>query len=88
MQKCTVNGVKKYQPFDLGGIVDKDQKEWIDTASYYALMNRWRFSKSGDPIFQGEAGDYYKKVMTELRQKVGNAEHVRVSKNLGFSHNG
>jgi len=64
--------------------MNKDQKEWIDNATYYALMNRWRFAKGGDPIFQGEAGEYYKKVMTDMRAQVGNAEHVRVSKNLGF----
>jgi hypothetical protein len=68
--------------------MNKDQKEWIDNASYYALMNRWRFSKAGDPIFQDEAGEYYKTVMAELRQKIGNTEHVRISKNLGFSTNG
>jgi hypothetical protein len=63
----------------------KDQKDWIDNASYYALMNRWRFAVSGDPIFKGEAGQYYKKVMAEVRQEIGNDEHVRISKNLGFS---
>jgi hypothetical protein len=62
--------------------MNKDQKEWIDNASYYALMDRWRFSEAGDPIFKDESGQYYKKVMAELRQKVGNAEHVRVSKAL------
>ena len=64
--------------------MNEDQKDWIDNASYYALMNRWRFAKSGDPIFQGEAGDYYKKVMSEQRAQVGPAEHTRISKSLGF----
>ena len=65
-------------------MIDPDLKEWIDNANYYALMNRWRFSKSGDPAFQDEAGDYYKEVMSAMREKVGPAEHTRISKNLGF----
>jgi len=65
-------------------MIDPDLKEWVDNASYYALMNRWRFAKVGDPIFQGEAGDYYKKVMFAMRDEVGPAEHVRISKSLGF----
>ena len=68
--------------------MDKDQKEWIDKASYYALLNKWRFAKTGDPIFQGEAGQYYKKALADMRAQVGNAEHVRISKNLGFETNG
>jgi len=63
--------------------MDQDQKDWIDNVSYEQLLHRWRFSKSGDEIFQGEAGEYYSKVMNERRALVGNAEHVRLSKKIG-----
>ena len=64
--------------------MDEQMKKWIDEASYEQLLERWRFARCGDPFFQGEAGDYYAKVMAEKRQKVGEAEHVRASKSVGW----
>lgn len=61
-----------------------EQKHWIDTSSYEWLLSRWRFAPAGDPIFQGDTGDYYSKVMRERREQVGNAEHVRASKAIGW----
>lgn len=60
-----------------------EQKAWIDTASYEALLSHWRFAPVGDSIFQGEAGKYYKQVMARKRHEVGNGEHVRASKAIG-----
>jgi len=37
-----------------------EMKKQIDGMSHYALCQRWRFARSGDPMFQGEIGVYYK----------------------------
>lgn len=58
------------------------QKEWIDNASYEAMLTRWRFAPAGDSIFQGEAGEYYRKVMADKRPS--DAEHAAASKRVGW----
>lgn len=66
-------------------MIEKSQKEWIDQASYEDLLRRWRFAPSGDPMFRGEAGEYYTKVMAEKRKKIGDAGHTQASKNIGWN---
>lgn len=61
-----------------------EQKEWIDNASYIELLRRWRFSDTGDVIFQEEAGEYYKAVMNKRREEVGPSAHVAASKSIGW----
>lgn len=61
-----------------------DQKHWIDNASYHALLEKWRNAPSGDPMFTGEAGVYYSKVMSERREKVGAEQHTATSKDIGW----
>jgi hypothetical protein len=63
-------------------MTDKE-KETIDKMSQYELCSRWRFSKDGDPLFQGETGEYYKKVLFE--QKGGFTPEI--SKSLGWERN-
>lgn len=46
-----------------------EQKEWIDTASLYSLLRKWRFGNSEDPIFQGEAGKYYGEKLTKIKRE-------------------
>jgi len=60
------------------------QKHWIDTASYVQLLSRWRFAAIGDPMFQGECGAYYAEAMKRKRAEVGDDEHVRSSKSIGW----
>ena len=60
-----------------------EQKKWIDGASYEDLLRRNRFAPVGDPIFQGECGDYFLKVMAE-RQAADPAGHVAASKQIGW----
>ena len=60
------------------------QKAWIDGASYEDLLSRWRFAPIGSEWFQGETGAYYQHVMAERRKQVGDAEHVRASKSIGW----
>lgn len=58
-------------------------KEWIDNATYGVLLSKWRFATIGEPILQGEAGEYYAKVMAEKRDAdPGGA--VQASKSLGW----
>jgi hypothetical protein len=60
-----------------------EQKQWIDNASYEDLLRRWRFAPVGDPMFQGDTGDYYSRVISE-RRNADHAEHVDASKRIGW----
>ncbi len=62
----------------------ESQKQWIDNSSYEQLLRRWRESPIGSDWFQGDTGDYYSKVMAEKRELVGDDEHVRASKSIGW----
>lgn len=62
-----------------------DQKRWIDSASYEQLLEKWRFAPVGDPMFQGDTGDYYSDVMS---QKRSSCDHVQASKNIGWGGDG
>jgi len=65
-------------------MTDKE-KTWIDAASYEQLLRRWRMAPGGgDPIFQGDTGKYYSKVMQQKRAEVGPGEAVRASKSIGW----
>lgn len=56
-------------------------KRWIDAATYQDLLTKWRFASVGDPMFQGEIGEYYSKAMAEKRKT---ADHIQASKNVGW----
>jgi hypothetical protein len=61
-----------------------EEKNWIDNASIYALLQKWRFSPIGNPYFQEkERADYFQKVMRE-RRSADNDAWVRASKDLGW----
>jgi len=59
-------------------------KEWIDQASYGELLRRWRMAPVGSPWFAGEPGGYYWAALKAKRLAVGEQEHVRVSKAIGW----
>ncbi len=61
-----------------------EMKQWIDNASYESLLERWRNAPAGSPWFRGEMGDYYANVMREKRSVVGDKEHTRASKAIGW----
>lgn len=63
-------------------MIDKTKKE-IDDMDYESMLRLWRSASCGHPMFQGETGDYYSKVMAEKRKVVGNAAHIIASKNIG-----
>jgi len=56
-----------------------EQKNQIDSMSQYQLCSKWRFSPSGDPLLQGDTGDYFSKTMKE---KGGFTPEI--SKSLGW----
>ena len=59
-------------------------KEKIDNATYDQLLSWWRFSPTGNPMFQGDTGEYFSKVMAEKRKKVSDEEHSAISKQIGW----
>jgi hypothetical protein len=61
-----------------------EQKKEIDDMDYVSMLSLWRNAPSGHPMFQGDTGDYYAKVMAEKRRKVGSAAHVAASKSIGW----
>lgn len=61
------------------------QKKWIDNARYWEMLSKWRFAAIGDPMFKGECGEYFKKVMRKKRDEGGDVGHVAASKALGWN---
>jgi len=56
-----------------------EQKKQIDGMSQYDLCKMWRFAKSGEPLLQGDTGDYFSEV---LKEKGGFTPAI--SKSLSF----
>ncbi len=56
-----------------------EQKTVIDNMTQEELCWKWRFAQTGDPLLQGEAGDYLKKA---LNKKGGFTPEI--SKRLGW----
>jgi hypothetical protein len=61
----------------------KEQKDWIDNASYEQLLRKWRFAPLGDKMFQGVVGDYYAMVMSKKRSEDEDAA-IQSSKRIGW----
>lgn len=61
--------------------MDDVDKKWIDESSYESLLRRWRNAPPGDPIFNGESGKYYQKVMSKKKDM---CDHVAASKRVGW----
>ena len=60
------------------------EKTWIDSSSYLELLRRWRFGKSGDEMFTGETGEYFKTTMFQKKAELSHEEQVGASKQLGW----
>ena len=59
-------------------------KNEIDDLDYFHLLRRWRYGPLGDPMFQGETGDYWLARMNHLKsQPDGHERAVAASKMLG-----
>jgi len=61
-----------------------DLKNKIDRMDYPSMLRAWRFCPSGDILFQGAQGDYFKKVMLEKRDALPPGEHTSASKLIGW----
>ena len=68
---------------DRGTLDDKTKAE-IDAMSYERMLSLQRFAPMGHPMFQGDTGDYFGKRMAAKKSEVGQAEHVRASKSIGW----
>ncbi len=59
-------------------------KAQIDKFDYFSLLERWRYAPAGDPIFQGESGNYWRNRMEYLKSQPGGIENaIAASKRLG-----
>ncbi len=56
-----------------------EEKLKIDSMSQYHMAHLWRFAKFGEPLLQGETGEYFQKVFAE---KGGFTPEI--SKSLGW----
>ncbi|KKK84514.1 hypothetical protein LCGC14_2782590, partial [marine sediment metagenome] len=53
--------------------------------SYEEMLRLGRNVPIGDPMFQGKTGQYFSERMQKLKAEVGQAEHVRISKSIGWN---
>jgi isopentenyldiphosphate isomerase len=67
-------------------MITEETKRLIDEMDYKSMLSLWRNAPSGHPMFQGKVGDYYSEIMKKKREEVGNDEHVRASKNIGWGN--
>jgi len=66
-------------------MIDSLVKLRIDEMGYEEMLRLWRFSPLGDPLFQGEVGDYFAEVMKVKKEKLSHEERVQVSKEIGWA---
>jgi len=59
-------------------------KQLIDGMTYHEMLRAWRNAPAGDPLFQGETGQYFQKVMYEKKNALSPGEQVAVSKAVGW----
>lgn len=60
-------------------------KQQVDAMSYETLLDCWRHSPVGSPMFQGDNGKYVQQRMRELRAAPnGDAMHTAASKAVGW----
>jgi len=61
-----------------------EQKKRIDGMDYEQMLRLWRFEKVGDPMFEGETGEYFSKKMVEKRNALPEGEAAEISKRIGW----
>ena len=59
-------------------------KNQIDNMDFESMVLLWRYAPVGHPMFQGEVGVYYVKVMREKGAKISESEKVAASKSVGW----
>ena len=63
---------------------DEDKKE-IDGMGYQRMLEINRFAPSSSKWVQGETGTYFLDRLIKLRGEIGDEEHSRISKDIGWS---
>ena len=64
--------------------MDEFMRSQIAKMSYQEMLSMWRFSPSGNPLFEGKAGQYFVEKMTEKKAELEPGEAVRISKEIGW----
>ena len=62
----------------------EEMKAKIDIMSLREMLAKQRFAPIGDPLFQGDIGDYFLKVMREKKNAIGNDEWSNISRSVGW----
>jgi hypothetical protein len=57
----------------------EEMKQRIDAMTREEMAHHWRFAPSGDPMFQGDTGEYFSKRFKEL-----GGFSPAISKNIGW----
>ena len=65
-------------------MIDESTKRKIDGMTYAEMLRLNRFAPSGHPIFTGEVGDYFLRVMREKRDALPPGEAAATSKEIGW----
>ena len=47
----------------------KADKEWIDNTPYKELLRLWKIANDTNPLFTGDTGEYFAKVLKEKKPK-------------------
>lgn len=63
-------------------MTNEEKKDWIDRATYYELLEKWRYAPSGDEFFVGEIGKYYEEVMVRKKELLPIEDRIRISKEI------
>ena len=56
-----------------------EQKKQIDNMTQFEMARMWRFARVGEPLLQGETGDYFAQVF-----KAKGGMTPEISKQLGW----
>ncbi len=59
--------------------MDGEMKKRIDNMTREEMASKWRFAPPGDPVFSGEAGEYFQKRFSEL-----GGFSAKISKEIGW----
>jgi len=66
-------------------MIDESTKNRINDMNYEQMLRKWRFAPIGDPLFQGEAGDYFAERMKFKKLQLTDGEQVQISKEIGWT---
>ena len=70
--------------YELMEIIPGEVAERIGAMPYALMLKHNRFAPAGDPMFQGDTGTYFLKVMGRKRDEIGPASAVAASKAIGW----